>query len=405
MSLCRKLSSRRLRPSSRDGCDGRIAGDGRATCSCSPARASRSIRAFEPIAGLEACVRLTQPQLSFAVIHDPQDIPPDLLRRVHCIRDGQKALLGAQLSRYARRSSGHADRSGYPPVQHAEPNRSHFALAALQETGWTHSLITQSPSHFSSRSDRPDVDRLHHKASPDFARAEREILELHGSLKQIVCFSCQAAFPRDPFQVHLSELNPGWAEYADHIARKALDPKLNPDGDVDLEGKSYDDFKVPRCYECGEDSIRPNVVRRAFAGLANEQVMFGQNLSAEDKQRSLEMVDQASAMLVVGSSLATYSAFRLLKGAAEAGQSLCLLSVGDSRGEEIVPRGAGSSEDDPRILRLDIPSTEVLTRAAAECASAIQASLTVQAGAIAAQGRRFGARRTPAGLRRHEGGR
>ena len=159
-----------------------------------------------------------------------------------------------------------AEPQGYPPVQHAEPNRSHFALAALQETGWTHSLITQSPSRRLDAPDRTDVDRLHHKAAPDFSRAEREILELHGSLKQIVCFSCQAAFPRDPFQVHLSELNPGWAEYADHIARKALDPKLNPDGDVDLEGKSYDDFKVPRCYKCGEDSIRPNVVRRVGEG-------------------------------------------------------------------------------------------------------------------------------------------
>ena len=41
---------------------------------------------------------------------------------------------------------GPADRPGYPPVQHAEPNRSHYALAALQETGWTSSLITQSAS-------------------------------------------------------------------------------------------------------------------------------------------------------------------------------------------------------------------------------------------------------------------
>ena len=110
-------------------------------------------------------------------------------------------------------------------------------------------------------------------------------------------------------------------------------------------------------------------------GRADGQVMFGQNLSADDKQRSLEMVDQASAMLVVGSSLATYSAFRLLKGAAEAGQSLCLLSVGESRGEEIVPRGAGADEDDPRILRLDIPSTEVLMSAAAECVARVTSAL------------------------------
>lgn len=148
--------------------------------------------------------------------------------------------------------------------------------------------------------------------------------------------------------------------------------------------------------------------RRASAlrgDLADVQVMFGQNLSAEDKQRSLEMVDRASSMLVVGSSLATYSAFRLLKGAAEAGQSMCLLSVGESRGEEVVPRGAGSAEDDPRILRLDIPSTEVLVRAAAECVMMAIPVLITQARQDAAQACQQSLDRSAAYQRGHQAGR
>ena len=133
---------------------------------------------------------------------------------------------------------------GYPPVQHAQPNKTHFALSALSAAGWTRELITQN------------VDRLHHKAALDEEAAEKDILELHGALNKVICFSCSATFPRSPFQTHLSELNPAWAEYAEKLERRQIEPKLNPDGDVDLGGRSYDDFNVPRCYKCGENSIR-----------------------------------------------------------------------------------------------------------------------------------------------------
>lgn len=61
---------------------------------------------------------------------------------------------------------------GYPPVRNAQPNPTHYALAALQWTNIVPRLITQN------------VDGLHHKAIPQEAAKDAggRILELHGTL-------------------------------------------------------------------------------------------------------------------------------------------------------------------------------------------------------------------------------
>ena len=62
---------------------------------------------------------------------------------------------------------------GYPPVRDAQPNPTHYALAALQYTRITPHIITQN------------VDGLHRKAIQhiwDEQRRQEGILELHGTL-------------------------------------------------------------------------------------------------------------------------------------------------------------------------------------------------------------------------------
>ena len=63
---------------------------------------------------------------------------------------------------------------GYPPVRDAQPNPTHYALAALQYSSVTPYIITQN------------VDGLHHKAIrhvwDDVRRNEGIIPELHGTL-------------------------------------------------------------------------------------------------------------------------------------------------------------------------------------------------------------------------------
>jgi NAD-dependent deacetylase sirtuin 4 len=62
------------------------------------------------------------------------------------------------------------------------------------------------------------------------------------------------------------------------------------------------------------------------------------------------MVQDASSVLVIGSSLATYSAYRLLKEANDQAKPISMISIGPSRGDPLV-------QDD---LRFDLTSTEVL---------------------------------------------
>ena len=51
--------------------------------------------------------------------------------------------------------------------------------------------------------------------------------------------------------------------------------------------------------------------------------------------RALELAESCDAMLVVGSSLAVYSAFRLAKAAKKAGAALFVLTAGPTRADDM----------------------------------------------------------------------
>jgi NAD-dependent deacetylase sirtuin 4 len=63
-------------------------------------------------------------------------------------------------------------------------------------------------------------------------------------------------------------------------------------------------------------------------------VMFGEAIKQEVKHAAEESVDNADRLLVIGSSLATYSAWRLAKRARDQGKPLGILNLGGTRGEE-----------------------------------------------------------------------
>jgi len=64
-------------------------------------------------------------------------------------------------------------------------------------------------------------------------------------------------------------------------------------------------------------------------------IMFGESIPAEVKTAAEEAIDSASKILVVGSSLATYSAWRLVKRAHERGMGIGILNMGGVRKEEV----------------------------------------------------------------------
>ena len=193
-----------------------------------------------------------------------------------------------------------------------------------------------------------DVDSFHHRAHPDLPT-----VELHGYLRALACVQCGREQARDAFQQRLAALNPAWAAFlAEVLRRGALDTehpaerrarglRTNPDGDVDLPDAPFATFRYPACEQCVAQ--RPGEVRLDADGawvagstagvLKPAVVMFGESLGAEVKAAAERAVDGAGKMLVVGSSLATYSAWRLVKRARERGMPAGIVNMGGVRGE------------------------------------------------------------------------
>ncbi|KAI8996617.1 DHS-like NAD/FAD-binding domain-containing protein [Trametes punicea] len=230
---------------------------------------------------------------------------------------------------------------GYPPVRDAQPNPTHFSLAALQYSSITPHIITQN------------VDGLHHKAIHhvwDEPRRKEGILELHGTLHRVRC-SHGHTMDRQKFQDMLGEANPLWRAYAEELERTGSRPRTNPDGDVVLpEGTRYDQFIVPECPSCLLENRRNSIHKP-------EVIFFGESIPAEVRDRSFDIVNRHDRLLVIGTTLATFSAFRLVKYAIEQRKPVLVLNVGPTRAHELagietieIPAGAVLREVVKQVL-------------------------------------------------------
>ena len=254
---------------------------------------------------------------------------------------------------------------GWTNLNRSKPNKAHYAVKALGEAGQISTVITQN------------VDSFHSLAHPTL-----RTLELHGYLRSTVCLSCRTEYERAQFQQDLSALNPAWADFLQEMLdsgalstehpeerrRKGL--KTNPDGDVDVPGVEYGTFRYPACPVCLEHPPAGTKVEQDADGawlptstagvLKPAVIMFGESIPNAVKVAVEDAVDEASRVLVLGSSLATYSAWRLIKRAKERGMPIGVVNMGGVRGEDQFFADAqvdGSGKDG---LRCSLPLEEVL---------------------------------------------
>jgi len=233
---------------------------------------------------------------------------------------------------------------GWTNLDRAKPNNAHRACGDLARLGVVGSVITQN------------VDSFHPLAHPSLPTTE-----LHGYLRALVCITCRNEYPRREFQAQLAKLNPAWATFLEEVlASGALDTenpderrkrglKTNPDGDVDIPNAPYTTFRYPACPTCLQKAPRrPNgefikvdidqdgAWKPGSEGgvLKPAVIMFGESIPAATKVVAEQAVDAADRLLVIGSSLATYSAWRLVKKAKEQKLPIGILNMGGVRGEE-----------------------------------------------------------------------
>ncbi|KYK61766.1 silencing information regulator [Drechmeria coniospora] len=259
---------------------------------------------------------------------------------------------------------------GWSSLHKASPNAGHYAIRDLGELGLIRHVITQN------------VDSFHRQAHPRLPS-----LELHGYLRCNICTTCRGEFSRDEFQHELSRLNPRWADLlSEALASRVLDtedparPRLsglkhNPDGDVDLPDAPYTTFRYPACPRCvARPPVMPDGQRHivetdaegawqpsSTAGILKPAVvMFGENIASRVKVAAESAIDGAGRLLVLGTSLATYSAWSLAKRAKDRGMPIAIINMGGVRGEDQLLTGLDPHQAGERGVRVEFPTDQLL---------------------------------------------
>jgi len=151
----------------------------------------------------------------------------------------------------------------WPTIDRAEPNRGHYAIAELHHIGRLDCVITQN------------IDGLHQKSGIP----EEKVIELHGTMKWVICLECGRRYPREEIQRRL-ELGE----------------------------------KVPRCDDCG------GITKPAI-------IAFGQPMPERETREAERKAATCDLFLVAGSSLVVYPAAQMPLIAKDNGASLVIINL------------------------------------------------------------------------------
>jgi NAD-dependent SIR2 family protein deacetylase len=198
---------------------------------------------------------------------------------------------------------------GWRQIRSARPNAGHVAVADLQNAGLLSGIVTQN------------VDGLHQAGGAD------DVVELHGGLDRTVCLGCGDLAPRAELDERLRAVNQHFGPRADEV---------NPDGDAELPDEALDGFVMVDCTACGGGPLKPDVV------------FFGETVPRHRVDHCFDLVDRASSLLVLGSSLTVMSGYRFVLRAAKLGVPVAIVNAGLTRG------------DAKATIRVDAPLGSVL---------------------------------------------
>lgn len=185
---------------------------------------------------------------------------------------------------------------GWQRFLRAQPNNAHLALARLEYLGKVSTIITQN------------VDGLHHRAG------SQNVIDLHGVLERVICIECESVVTRREVQEYLLNHN----TFPVQTGAKTL-----PDGDALLEQVDFTRVDIPHCKNCG-GILKPDVV------------FYGENVPRTRVASCFSAIDEADAMLIVGSSLMVYSSYRLVRDAHQKNKPIAAINKGVTRADDLI---------------------------------------------------------------------
>ncbi len=185
---------------------------------------------------------------------------------------------------------------GWPRIKKAVPNKTHLALASLEKAGVLKGIVTQN------------VDRLHQQAG------SKLVVDLHGRLDRVRCIDCGELSRRSKIQ--------SWLEVNNTIPERDTELEIRPDGDAELSIETIRRFQTPSCEKCS-GILMPDVI------------FFGGTIPSSRVRYCEELINDSAGILVIGSSLAVYSGFRLCKYGAKRGKDLVILNRGPTRADSL----------------------------------------------------------------------
>lgn len=187
---------------------------------------------------------------------------------------------------------------GWEQFRGARPGLAHRRLAALDPAVFeVTAVITQN------------VDGLHAAAGSD------PVIDLHGRLDRVRCQQCDALSSRTALHRRMLSMNP---ELAARLPQLAADAAQAPDGDAEVDRTST--FRYPPCALCG-GILKPDVV------------FFGESARREVVAAAFAALEEAEALLVLGSSLTVQSGLRFVRAAGRQGMPVVILNDGPTRAD------------------------------------------------------------------------
>jgi NAD-dependent deacetylase len=181
------------------------------------------------------------------------------------------------------------------PAWTADPNAGHRALAALEQRGRLHALITQN------------IDGLHQRAGV----SADKVIEVHGTLHQVMCLSCGW---RGPMQQTLDRVRAGEED--------------------------------PECLDCG-------------GLLKSDTISFGQQLIPEVIERAMTVAGEGDLFVAIGTTLQVYPVAGAVPKALDAGARVVIINAEATQFDDVADAVVRLPIGDvlPRLFGADVSAS------------------------------------------------